>query len=100
MQVRYPYFKTTITDAIASTAYNLDLALRRAGGTATRAASTWLNTVERGQDYAAGDLWGCVGRWFAGRWYTQPANEYIAAVQDYVEQRIWETPGFLERTEP
>ncbi|HEU5099745.1 MAG TPA: hypothetical protein VFU22_12030, partial [Roseiflexaceae bacterium] len=25
--------------------------------------------------YAAGDAWGCVGRRFAGRWHTQPAEE-------------------------
>ena len=56
---------------------------------------TWLNTVDRGRDYAAGDLWGCVGMWFSGRWYTQPAVDYIAAVQDWLNQRIWETPDFL-----
>ena len=55
---------------------------------------TWLNTVERGRDYAAGDAWGCFGRWFSGRWYTAPALEYIAAVQDYLARRIWETPEF------
>jgi autotransporter family porin len=55
----------------------------------------WLNHVERGRDYAAGDVWGCVGRWFSGRWYTQPANEYIAAVQDYLNRRIWTDPGFV-----
>jgi hypothetical protein len=35
---------------------------------------TWLNTVERGAEYAAGDLWGSLGAWFAGRWWTQPAS--------------------------
>ncbi|MET0143281.1 MAG: hypothetical protein ABW328_00605 [Ilumatobacteraceae bacterium] len=55
---------------------------------------TWLNDVERGQQYAAGDMWGCVGRWFSGRWYTAPANEYIGAVQSYLSQRIWETANF------
>jgi hypothetical protein len=33
--------------------------------------------------------------WFSGRWYTQPAVDYIAAVQDWLNQRIWETPDFL-----
>jgi autotransporter family porin len=99
MQVRYPYFQTTIKDAIASTAYNLDLAYAL-WRSCYEGELQWLNTVERGQDYAAGDLWGCVGSWFAGRWYTDPAKDYIAAVQDYVKQRIWETSGFLEHTEP
>lgn len=56
---------------------------------------TWLNHVERGEQYGAGDEWGCIGRWFAGRWRTPPALGYIAEVQDYLSQRIWETPEFL-----
>jgi hypothetical protein len=32
--------------------------------------------------------------WFSGRWYTQPATTYIAAVNDYKNQRIWETQNF------
>ena len=54
----------------------------------------WLNQVERGRDYGAGDLWGCVGRWFSGRWHTPAAEGYIAEVQRYLNQRIWETGGF------
>ena len=46
--------------------------------------------------YAAGDLWGCVGVWFSGRWHTEPAEQYIAAVKDYVQQRIWTTRDFRE----
>ena len=95
MQVRYPFFKTTITDAVVSTAYNLDLAYS-VWRTCFEGEEQWLNDVEPGQPYAAGDLWGCVGRWFAGRWYNQPAKDYIAAVQDYVNGRIWETRGFLD----
>ena len=94
MQVRYPYFQSTITDAIASTAYNLDLAYAL-WRTCFEGEEQWLNTVDRGQPYQAGDQWGCVGAWFAGRWYTQPAKDYISAVQGYVEQRIWTTPGFI-----
>lgn len=97
MQVRYPYFQNVITDSVASSAYNLDIsyAVWRA---CFEGDEWWLNTVERGKEYAAGDLWGCVGRWFSGRWYTQPANDYIAAVQDWLAQRIWETPGFISYT--
>ena len=55
----------------------------------------WLNDVEHTGTYAAGDAWGCVGVWFAGRWKTDPANTYIQAVQDYYNQKIWETSGFI-----
>jgi len=56
---------------------------------------TWLNTTDRGQDYTAGDIWGCIGTWFSGRWYTQPAKDYISAVQDLLKQRVWQTSDFI-----
>jgi autotransporter family porin len=93
-QVRYPYNVWAFNDAITSTAFNLDAALA-ARRSCFEGYETWLNTVDRGRDYAAGDLWGCVGMWFSGRWYTQPAVDYIARVQDYLRQRIWETGPFI-----
>jgi hypothetical protein len=54
----------------------------------------WLNTVERGKDYVPGDLWGSVGAWFSGRWYTQPAVDYMTVVQQRLAERTWEQ-GFF-----
>ncbi len=54
----------------------------------------WLNTVERGRDYRAGDLWGSVGAWFAGRWWTDPARQYIRTVRDRLDERTWRGAGF------
>jgi autotransporter family porin len=93
-QVRYPYMTWAFNDAISSTAFNLDAALA-ARRSCFEGYETWLNTVDRGRQYAAGDLWGCVGMWFSGRWYTQPAVDYISTVQSYLSQRIWETPPFI-----
>ena len=97
MQVREPYwgwaFNNGVGDARTSSAYNLDVALA-ARRNCFEGNDTWLNTVDRGRDYAAGDVWGCVGLWFAGRWYTPPAVDYVAVVQDYLNQRIWESQGF------
>src|SRR5262249_6359792 len=98
LQDRKPYmewaFTSGVGDAQSSTAYNVDasLAARR---NCYEGNETWLNIVDRGRDYAAGDLWGCMGMWFSGRWYTQPAVDYIATVQDLLNQRIWQTPQFL-----
>jgi hypothetical protein len=39
---------------------------------------------------------GCVGAWCPGRWYTQPSLTYIDAVQDYLNDRIWETQPFID----
>jgi hypothetical protein len=54
----------------------------------------WLNTVERGRDYGPGDLWGSVGAWFSGRWWTQPSADYIARVRGYLDDRVWERGYF------
>jgi len=93
-QVRYSAGSPAFPGVEQSTAMNVDAtyAIWRA---CFEGKETWLNQVERGRTYAKGDVWGCVGRWFAGRWYTQPANDYIAAVQSYLNQRIWTTQGFL-----
>ena len=49
----------------------------------------WLNTVERGKQYRAGDLWGSVGAWFAGRWWTEPAADYVGVVRMRMRERTW-----------
>ena len=54
----------------------------------------WLNDMERGKQYRAGDLWGSVGAWFAGRWWTNPARQYIQGVKDRMRERPWFNPGF------
>jgi hypothetical protein len=50
-----------------------------------------------GSRYHAGDMWGCVGRWFAGRWHTAPAQQYIARVSQYLPERIWTQPDVQQR---
>jgi hypothetical protein len=95
LQVRYLYHLEAFEDAnaIRSTAYNADYtwAMWRS---CYDGKETWLNTVERGATYGPGDMWGCLGVWFSGRWRTQPALDYIAAVQDYLNQRIWAQSWF------
>jgi hypothetical protein len=92
-QVRYNSGNGAFPGVEQSTAMNVDYtyAIWRA---CYEGKEGWLNHVERGWDYGAGDAWGCVGRWFAGRWHTAPAEAYIADVQSYLNQRIWETSGF------
>jgi hypothetical protein len=57
---------------------------------------TWLSTVEHGRAYQAGDAWGCIGRWFAGRWHTSAADGYVTKVQQYQYQAIWRTANFQQ----
>ena len=54
----------------------------------------WLNDVERGERYRAGDLWGSVGAWYAGRWRTHAAEDYISKVQRVLRDEPWRERGF------
>jgi hypothetical protein len=96
-QVRYPYHMSAMADSVSSSAFNLDYtySLWR---TCFDGTDTWLNQYERGKDYVAGDVWGCVGLWFSGRWYTQPANDYISAIQGYFAMNLWTTSDFIDYT--
>jgi hypothetical protein len=93
LQVREPYwgwaFKNGDGDAKSSTAYNVDAALA-ARRNCFEGNESWL-----GGSYTAGDMWGCVGLWFSGRWYDDAAKTYIDAVKAYLQQKVWLTPGFI-----
>jgi len=82
--------------ALRSTAMNADVAYA-VWRACYEGYETWLNTVDRGSQYAAGDAWGCVGRWFSGRWHTADSDGYVARVKDYLNKRIWLQATFQER---
>jgi autotransporter family porin len=73
--------------AYQSTAFNVDymLGVLRA---CYEGKETWL-----GNGYHAGDIWGCVGRWFSGNWYLT-SQQYIASVQAILARKDWLSPGF------
>jgi hypothetical protein len=87
MQMRRPYH-CCLPFMADSTAFNVDYygAILRSYYDGKQ---TWLNTVERGQDYGAGDLWGSVGVWASGRWHSGSSDGYVAKVQQYLSQRVW-----------
>jgi hypothetical protein len=95
MQNRYPYEQSAWPGIANSTAMNADLAYA-IWRTCFEGYETWLNTVERGRDYTAGDAWGCIGRWFSGRWHTSAGEGYVDRVRGYLDQRIWRTPDFQQ----
>ena len=92
MQVRRPYHCCPFL-ARGSTAFNVDY-----WGAIIRSyydgRATWLNTVERGERYHAGDLWGSVGVWVSGRWRTEASLEYIRAVRSHRRARTWRREYF------
>jgi hypothetical protein len=95
LQNRYPYEKSSWPGIAKSTAMNADTAYA-IWRSCFDGYEIWLNTVEHGQTYKAGDAWGCIGRWFAGRWHTQPAQQYIAKVRQYLREKIWRTRDFQQ----
>ena len=94
LQVRFLYHTPAMDDSITSTAYNADY-VYSVMRSCYDGELTWLNTVERGTTYGAGDLWGCLGVWFSGRWRTDAALTYIDAVGQLLADRVWEQPYFL-----
>lgn len=95
LQNRYPYEKAAWPGIASSTAMNADLAYA-IWRVCFEGYESWLNTVEHGSPYRAGDAWGCVGRWFSGRWHTAPGDQYVAKVRGYLDQRIWDTKDFAQ----
>jgi autotransporter family porin len=74
--------------AWTSTAFNVDytLAIRRL---CYEGKETWLH--DKNSSYAAGDLWGCIGRWYSGGWHDPGANQYIQKVQSTLAAKTWRT---------
>jgi autotransporter family porin len=102
LQNRYPYHMSAFVNdnATKSTAYNLDYAYA-VWRQCYEGDDQWLNSVDHGATYKAGDLWGCVGVWYSGRWYTAAAVGYINKVKGYLDQKTWVTDGFLStKTQP
>ncbi len=96
LQVRYQYHGEAFENenAIRSSAYNVDYAYA-VWRECYEGRVGWLNTVDRGREYEAGDVQGCLGAWFAGRWYTGGASDYIERLTDYLDRRVWEQSDFL-----
>ena len=84
-------FPGTWPAALTSTACNVDfaLAVRRI---CYDGKETWMRQFNA--TYGAGDLWGCIGRWYSGRWHDAGAETYIQRVRATLSARTWATAGF------
>jgi hypothetical protein len=81
LQVRYRFFSGAFPDAVDSTAFNADAAYA-VWRACYEGYEWWLqDAAAPGHTYKAGDKWGCIGRWYAGRWYGPIAEPYIDCVQ-------------------
>jgi hypothetical protein len=43
-----------------------------------------------------GDIWGCVGGWYAGAWHSPAADRYISRVKEAIDDYTWGQPSWME----
>jgi autotransporter family porin len=89
LQTKYRYTVDAFPEAAESTAYNLDYVLG-VWRTCFEGQETWLADDPPASGYGAGDMWGCLGRWYAGDWRSDMALGYIDRVQQRYRERAWE----------
>jgi hypothetical protein len=68
-----------------STAFALDYLASQLRG----CYNGWEYWLKDSGAYAAGDIWGCVGAWYAGDWHSSDANGYISRVQAELANFTW-----------
>ena len=95
MGVKYQYHGVAFPEAAESTAYNLDYTLAVVCS-CFDGQESWLADNPVNSGYRAGDLWGCLGRWYEGDWRSASANGYIGRVQAAMNSEVWKSDWFVE----
>jgi hypothetical protein len=96
LQIKYTDFKTEWPMSQQDTAFNAEFAY----GWMRNCYEGWADylyqlTPSPGYArYHAGDIWGCLGFWFSGEWYTSGAINYINIIKQDYQQKPWLQPGF------
>jgi autotransporter family porin len=91
LQIKYYYFKGAWPMSRDDTAFNAEYVygILRAcyeGWTTYLSDDTPLPGYPA---YHAGDIWGCIGRWYSGDWYSQDAVSYIQQVKTDLADKTW-----------
>ncbi|MDT4963576.1 MAG: hypothetical protein QOF87_3223 [Pseudonocardiales bacterium] len=68
-----------------STAFALDYLASQLRG----CYNGWQYWLKHSGSYRAGDLWGCVGAWYAGDWHSSGADGYISRVRNELANFTW-----------
>ncbi len=96
LQIKYTYFKTEWPMSQQDTAFSAEFVY----GWLRNCYEGWADylyqlTPSPGYaPYHAGDIWGCLGFWFSGAWYTSGAINYINIIKQDYQQKPWLQPGF------
>jgi hypothetical protein len=91
LQIRSSVWKGSYPASRKSTAFNVDYTLAR-----WRACYSGYITYlkENYPTYGSGDLWGCVGHWYSGRWKDAEAEKYVELTKTILQTRKWEQADF------
>jgi hypothetical protein len=96
LEVKYIYNKTAWPMSRDDTAFNAEYTY----GIIRTCFEGWTTYLSEGTPvagyprYHAGDIWGCLGRWYSGWWYTPGAINYINSVKSHLANKDWLQPGF------
>ena len=96
LQIKYTYFQSEWPMSRNDTAFNAEFVY----GWLRNCYEGWadylyqLTPAPGYPRYHAGDIWGCLGFWFSGEWYTQGAINYINITRGHYTQQPWLQPGF------
>lgn len=96
LQIKYRYYSSAFPMAREDTAFNADFVY----GWLRACYEGWTNYMYADvpaagyPPYHAGDIWGCVGFWFSGHWYSQDSLSYIATVKAHYTNKDWLAPSF------
>jgi hypothetical protein len=96
LQVKYIYNKTAWPMSRDDTAFNAEYVY----GIIRTCFEGWTTYLSEGTPvagyprYHAGDIWGCLGRWYSGGWYNQGAIDYIYSIKAHLANEEWRQAGF------
>jgi len=96
LQLKYYYFQSAWPMSRDDTAFNVEYVLGVIR-TCFEGWTTYLNDripLPGYPRYHAGDIWGCLGRWYSGGWYDQGAVYYIQQVKTALANKNWLEAGF------
>lgn len=96
LQLKYYYFQSAWPMSRDDAAFNVEYVL----GIIRTCFEGWTSYLNDRTPlpgyvhYHAGDIWGCLGRWYSGGWYDQGAIDYIQKVKTALANKSWLEAGF------
>jgi hypothetical protein len=93
LQIKYFYNQTAWPMIRDDTAFNVEYAYGHIRN-CFEGRVTYLKEfppVKGYSAYHAGDIWGCLGVWYSGRWYDQHAIKYINEARTILAKKLWLT---------